>query len=66
MENILTALGGVGLCLLDMIALTEGLQGLAGYSLRRAHSRSALTPSFGTDTRPVVVLHLSWQNEFDL
>lgn len=45
--GILTALGGVGLFLLGMTLLTEGLQGLAGQSLRRLLRRFTRTPLRG-------------------
>ncbi|MDU8927115.1 Na/Pi symporter [Alisedimentitalea sp. MJ-SS2] len=46
-SGILTALGGVGLFLLGMVLMTEGLQGLAGQSLRRVLRRFTKTPLRG-------------------
>ncbi|MEZ5716316.1 MAG: Na/Pi symporter, partial [Paracoccaceae bacterium] len=45
--GILTALGGVGLFLLGMVLLTEGVQGLAGQALRRGLRRFTSTPLRG-------------------
>ena len=47
MENALHALGGVGLFLLGMIWLTEGLRGLAGDALRRLLARFTRSPLTG-------------------
>lgn len=46
----ITALGGIGLFLLGMIWLTEGLQALAGPSLRRLLQRFTNTPLSGALT----------------
>ncbi|KEO50945.1 Na/Pi cotransporter family protein [Thioclava pacifica] len=51
--NVINALGGVGLFLFGMIWLTEGLQGLAGHSLRRVLARFANTPVSGAATGAV-------------
>ncbi|MBC7144011.1 MAG: Na/Pi cotransporter family protein [Thioclava marina] len=48
--NAVNALGGVGLFLFGMIWLTEGLQGLAGQSLRRVLARFTNTPLSGAVT----------------
>jgi phosphate:Na+ symporter len=47
MVNALHALGGVGLFLLGMIWLTEGLRGLAGAALRRLLARFTRSPVSG-------------------
>ncbi len=46
-SNILIAIGGVGLFLLGMIILTDGLKELAGNSLRRFLVRFTRTPTRG-------------------
>ncbi|KAA0910098.1 Na/Pi cotransporter family protein [Aquicoccus porphyridii] len=56
--GILTALGGVGLFLLGMTMLTEGLQGLAGQSLRRLLRRFTRTPLRGVAAGAVVTAAL--------
>ncbi|MBI1219857.1 MAG: Na/Pi cotransporter family protein [Rhodobacteraceae bacterium] len=48
--NAVNALGGVGLFLFGMIWLSEGLQALAGRSLRRALARFTNTPLRGVVT----------------
>ncbi len=48
--NLLQALGGVGLFLLGMIWLTEGLRGLAGRALREMLARFTRTPLSGAIT----------------
>jgi phosphate:Na+ symporter len=45
--NIIATLGGVGLFLLGMIWLTEGLRGLTGHALRMALARFTRTPYSG-------------------
>lgn len=52
--NIIHALGGVGIFLLGMILLTDGLRGLAGPVLRRALGRFTQTPSAGVVTGAVM------------
>ena len=52
--GILAALGGVGLFLLGMVLLTEGLQGLAGQSLRRLLRQFTSTPLRGVVAGTVV------------
>jgi phosphate:Na+ symporter len=52
--GIMTALGGVGLFLLGMVLMTEGLQGLAGQSLRRGLRRFTSTPLRGVAAGTVV------------
>lgn len=51
--NILTAVGGLGLFLLGMILLTDGLRGLAGRSLRRLIAVYTRTPVSGAVTGAV-------------
>ena len=46
-SNILQALGGVGLFLVGMIMLSEGLRGLAGRALRDVLARFTRTPLSG-------------------
>jgi len=48
--QILLALGGLGLFLLGMLILTEGLKGLAGNALRRSLARYTTTPATGAVT----------------
>lgn len=43
----ITFLGGIGVFLLGMVMLTEGLKGVAGDALRRVLSRSVATPISG-------------------
>lgn len=45
--DILLAIGGVGLFLLGMLILTDGLKSLAGNSLRRALARFTTNPATG-------------------
>lgn len=52
--GIMTALGGIGLFLLGMVLMTEGLQGLAGQSLRRGLRRFTSTPLRGVAAGTVV------------
>ncbi len=56
--GILTALGGVGLFLLGMTMLTEGMQVLAGPSLRRLLRRFTRTPLRGVAAGAVVTAAL--------
>lgn len=56
--GILTAVGGVGLFLLGMMMLTEGLQALAGQSLRRLLRRFTRTPLRGVAAGAVVTAAL--------
>ncbi|MDQ2092260.1 Na/Pi cotransporter family protein [Marimonas arenosa] len=53
-SGVLTALGGVGLFLLGMVLMTEGLQGLAGQSLRRILRRFTSTPLRGVGAGTLV------------
>ena len=50
----LSAVGGLGLFLLGMMILTEGLKGLAGRSLRRLLTRFTRNPASGAVTGAVV------------
>lgn len=52
--DMMRALGGLGLFLLGMLMLTEGLRGLAGPVLREALARFTRTPLSGTVTGAVV------------
>lgn len=45
--TILTAAGGIGLFLLGMLVLTDGLRGLAGNALRRILARMTTSPASG-------------------
>lgn len=49
-ENILIALGGIGLFLLGMMMLTDGLRHLAGGTMRRALAAYTRTPISGAVT----------------
>jgi phosphate:Na+ symporter len=48
--DIMLALGGVGLFLIGMVMLTEGLRGLAGNALRKVLARFTETPLSGAVT----------------
>lgn len=52
--ELLPAVGGLGLFLLGMILLTEGLRSLAGGSMRRLLTRFTRTPASGALTGAVV------------
>ena len=52
--ELLSAVGGLGLFLLGMMVMTEGLKGLAGQSLRRLLTRFTRTPVSGAATGAVV------------
>lgn len=45
--NVILVIGGIGLFLLGMVLLTDGLKGLAGSALRRMLSRYTKTPTSG-------------------
>jgi phosphate:Na+ symporter len=45
--DILLAIGGIGLFLLGMLILTDGLKDLAGNALRRALARYTTNPVTG-------------------
>ena len=51
--DIMFALGGVGLFLIGMVMLTEGLRGLAGPALRNAIARFTVSPLSGAITGAV-------------
>ena len=53
-QQLLIAAGGLGLFLLGMTVLTEGLRGLAGRSLRRLLTRFTKTPVSGAITGAAV------------
>jgi hypothetical protein len=48
MSTAISVLGGVGVFLLGMTVMTEGLKGLAGSALRTVLSKAAATPLRGT------------------
>ena len=56
MSTTISILGGVGLFLLGMTVMTEGLKALAGSSLRTVMSRAAATPLSGAFWGAVVTL----------
>ncbi|MBU3729360.1 MAG: Na/Pi cotransporter family protein [Phycisphaerales bacterium] len=56
MEMAVSILGGVGLFLLGMAVMTDGLKALAGTALRRLLSRAASTPVRATALGVVVTL----------
>jgi phosphate:Na+ symporter len=56
MSTAISALGGVGLFLLGMTVMTEGLKALAGSALRAVLSRAASTPLLGSFWGAVVTL----------
>jgi phosphate:Na+ symporter len=45
MATTISILGGVGLFLLGMTVMTDGLKGLAGSALRAVLSKAAATPA---------------------
>jgi len=49
-EELLFVIGGIGLFLLGMVLLTEGLRGLAGDAMRRVLTRFTKTPVMGAIT----------------
>lgn len=49
-EGVLNALGGLGVFLLGMVVMTDGLKAMAGDSLRRALARFTTSPSTGAVT----------------
>ncbi|MCG6858254.1 MAG: Na/Pi symporter [Salaquimonas sp.] len=51
--DIIATLGGIGLFLMGMIWLTDGLRGLAGRALRDAQARFTRTPFSGAVTGAV-------------
>ncbi|MCA1457640.1 Na/Pi cotransporter family protein [Bradyrhizobium sp. BRP22] len=56
MSIAISALGGVGLFLLGMTVMTEGLKALAGSALRTVLSRAAATPLHGSFWGAIVTL----------
>jgi len=56
MSTTITILGGVGLFLLGMAIMTDGLKGLAGSSLRTVLAKAARTPLTGAFWGAVVTL----------
>ena len=56
MSTAISILGGVGLFLLGMAIMTDGLKGLAGSSLRTVLGKAAATPLSGAFWGAVVTL----------
>ena len=56
MSTAISALGGIGLFLLGMTVMTEGLKALAGSTLRTVLSKAAATPLHGSFWGAIVTL----------
>jgi phosphate:Na+ symporter len=56
LAKVITILGGVGLFLLGMAVMTDGLKALAGSALRRVLTKAAATPLRGTFWGAVITL----------
>jgi phosphate:Na+ symporter len=56
MSTAISVLGGVGLFLLGMTVMTEGLKALAGSELRTVLSKAAATPQRGSFWGALVTL----------
>ena len=56
MSTAISVLGGVGLFLLGMTVMTEGLKALAGSALRTLLSKAAATPLLGSFWGALVTL----------
>jgi phosphate:Na+ symporter len=56
MSTAISVLGGVGLFLLGMTVMTEGLKGLAGSALRTVLTKAAATPLRGSFWGALVTL----------
>jgi phosphate:Na+ symporter len=56
MSTTISIFGGIGLFLLGMSAMTEGLKALAGSSLRTVLGRAAATPLSGAFWSAIVTL----------
>src|SRR5262245_42959040 len=56
MSIAISALGGVGLFLLGMTVMTEGLKALAGFARRGALSKAAATPLYGSFSGAIITL----------
>ena len=56
MSTTISVLGGIGLFLLGMTVMTEGLKSLAGSSLRTVLSKAAATPLSGAFWGAIVTL----------
>ena len=56
MSTAITVLGGIGLFLLGMTIMTDGLKGLAGSSLRTVLGKAAATPLSGAFWGAIVTL----------
>ena len=56
METIVSIVGGVGLFLLGMAVMTDGLKALAGTALKKVMEKAAATPLLGTFWGAVITL----------
>ena len=56
METIVSIVGGVGLFLLGMAVMTDGLKALAGTALKQVMEKAAATPLLGTFWGAVITL----------
>jgi phosphate:Na+ symporter len=56
LETIVSIVGGVGLFLLGMAVMTDGLKALAGTALKQVMERAAATPLLGTFWGAVITL----------
>ena len=56
LETIVSIVGGVGLFLLGMAVMTDGLKALAGTALKQVLERAAATPLLGTFWGAVITL----------
>ncbi|MGA8585227.1 MAG: Na/Pi symporter [Roseiarcus sp.] len=56
METIVSVVGGVGLFLLGMAVMTDGLKALAGTALKQVMEKAAATPLLGTFWGAVITL----------
>jgi phosphate:Na+ symporter len=56
MSTTISVLGGIGLFLLGMTVMTEGLKGLAGSSLRTVLGKAAATPLSGAFWGAIITL----------
>lgn len=56
MTTTISVIGGVGLFLLGMAVMTDGLKALAGTALRGVFAKAAATPLHGTFWGAVITL----------
>ncbi len=56
METLVSIVGGIGLFLLGMAVMTDGLKALAGTALKQVMERAAATPLLGTFWGAVITL----------